>query len=81
MVGMIRARDFETQSFYGGPGSFRDYRLRHLPTGMHWDLPGRGGLTTFQKMRQSFAWANRDLIALGWQPDEDWQRRMEEFAE
>ncbi len=81
MVGVIRAQDFETQSVYGGSGTFRDYRLRHLPTGMQWDLPGRAGFTTLQKLRQLFAWANRDLLALGWQPDQDWQRRMEELAE
>jgi hypothetical protein len=81
MIGMIRPQDFEMQSFYGGPGSFRHYRLRHLPTGMQWDLPGQAGLTTLQKMRRLFVWANRDLIALGWEPDEDWKRHMEEFKE
>jgi hypothetical protein len=81
MIGVIRPQDFETRSLYGGPGTFRDYRLCHLPTGMQWYLPGRPGLTTFQKMQQLFVWANRDLIALGWEPSEDWKTRMEEFAE
>jgi hypothetical protein len=80
MVGVIRTQDFETQSFYDGPGSFRDYRLRHLPTGMQWDVRGRPGFTTFQKMRYLYERANCDLTALGWEPDEAWRTRMEELA-
>jgi hypothetical protein len=81
MVDVIRTQDFETQSFYNGPGSLRDYRLRHLPTGMQWDGPGRPGLTTLKKMRQLFAAANRDLIALGWKPGKDWENRIAEIGD
>jgi hypothetical protein len=81
MADVIRLQDFAWHSWYGGPGTFRDYRLQHLPTGVQWDFPGRAGVTTFQKMRQLLAWANRDLIARGWEPDEEWQRRVGEAAE
>jgi hypothetical protein len=80
MPGVIRRQDFLTQSWYGGPGTFRDYRLCHLPTGLQWDVRGQAGLTTWQKMRQLYAAANRDLTALGWQPDEDWLRRLAELS-
>jgi hypothetical protein len=80
MAGTIRAQDFEVQSSYGGPGTFRDYRLRHLPTGLQWEQPGGPGLTTREKVRRLFAWANRDLISLGWEADEGWQRYIEELA-
>jgi hypothetical protein len=55
MAGVIRSEDFRTQSWYGGPGTFRDYRLCHLPTGLHWDARGRVGFTSVQKMRQLVA--------------------------
>jgi hypothetical protein len=81
MVGVIQAKDFVTESFYNGPGSFRDYRLRHLPTGMQWEVRGRAGLTTLHKMRYLFGRANSDLTGLGWETDEDWRRHMEGYAE
>lgn len=80
MVGVLRAHDFEVVSYYGGPGTLRDYRLRHLPTGMEWDERGCAGYTTLQKMRQLFARANCDLIALGWEPGEDWQQQMAKYV-
>jgi hypothetical protein len=81
MVGVIQMQDFLMQSWYGGLDTFRDYRLRHLPTGLQWDVRGRAGLTILQKMRQLVAAANRDLTSLGWQPDEDWQRRLAELSD
>jgi hypothetical protein len=75
MIGVIRAVDFEWQSFYS-PGKVRDYRLKHLPTNLQWDLQSDVNVSTLDKERYLFGQATHDLIALGWQPDEDWKERM-----
>jgi hypothetical protein len=81
MATLIQIQDFEWQSFSYGRGKLRDYRLRHLPTGMQWDSPGDPSQTVWERKRQLFAAANRGLIALGRQPDEDWVRRIAELNE
>jgi hypothetical protein len=81
MADIITEEEFVLQSFYGGPGTFRDYRLRHLPTGMQWDFPGRAGVTSYQKIQELFDLATLELMALGWEASEDWQRQMDEPAE
>jgi hypothetical protein len=78
MAGLIRMRDFLCESWHGGPDTFRDYRLRHLPTDLQWDIRGREGFTTGQKMGLLLRAADRELIALGWERDEQWASRLAE---
>jgi len=79
MTGTIQAADFEIVVFRPRPGGLRGNQLRHLPTGMGWELRRRADQTTLEMMRWVYAQATRDLIVLGWEPDEDWVRRMAEM--
>jgi hypothetical protein len=85
LEGVIRPPDFV---WYTSKRRGRYYHVRHLPTGMQWELPvgydparegeGRGKMGWSRWLLSE--WANRDLTALGWVPDRAWWKHMARVA-